>query len=62
VKWREVRYWVNSLTIVQVQQVLNEITLSAREEEFINGMLAQAGTTCESLTACLSQEIRSERL
>jgi hypothetical protein len=34
-KWQAVRNWVNSLTIDQVQQVLNEVELSAREEEFI---------------------------
>lgn len=42
-KWQAVRNWVNSLTIDQVQQVLNEVELNAREEEFINGKLAQSG-------------------
>lgn len=52
-KWQEVRSWVNSLTIVQVQQVLNEITLSTREEEFINGKLAQAGDDLRVLDGVL---------
>lgn len=52
-KWQAVRNWVNSLTIDQVQQVLNEVELSAREEEFINGKLAQAGDDLRVLDGVL---------
>jgi hypothetical protein len=52
-KQYEVRSWVSSLTLVQAQQVLNEITLSEEEEEFINGKLAQAGDDLRVLEGLL---------
>jgi len=52
-KWQAVRNWVHSLSIDQVQQVLNEMELSAREEEFINGKLAQAGDDLRVLDGVL---------
>jgi hypothetical protein len=52
-KWQAVRNWVHSLTIDQVQQVLNEVELSAKEEEFINDRLAQAGDDLRALDGVL---------
>jgi hypothetical protein len=49
----EVRSWVHSLTLVQAQQVLDEITLSEEEEDFINGKLAQAGDDLRILDGAL---------
>lgn len=52
-KRQQVRNWVNSLTVAQVQEVLNEIVLSSRDEEFINGKRAQAGDDLQVLDGVL---------
>jgi hypothetical protein len=61
-KYQEVRNWVNSLTLAQVEQILNEIVLSAREEEFINDKLARAGEDLRVFDGVLVTGMRSEKL